>query len=78
MPGNPKDCRLHAMRCAELAAQTKTPELKASLLELSVNWAKLAGDLEATNALLAPAVPDPAQLAGLSSEPRSDRRAGVS
>ena len=77
MPGDPKDCRLHAMRCAELAAQAKPPELKASLLELSLNWAKLACDLEATNALLAIALPDPAQLAGLSAEPPS-RRLGVS
>jgi hypothetical protein len=53
MPGDPKECRLHAFRCAELAASARTPQVKSTLLELSANWQKLAGDLEATHALLA-------------------------
>jgi len=52
MPGDPKQCRLHAMRCAELAANAKTHQLKATLLELSQNWVKLAVSLEHTHALL--------------------------
>jgi hypothetical protein len=53
MPGDPKECRLHAFRCAELAANAHTPQLKSTLLELSANWQKLARDLEATQILLA-------------------------
>jgi len=52
MPGDPKQCRLHAMRCAELAAKAKTEKLKATLLDLSQNWVKLAVSLEHTQALL--------------------------
>jgi len=52
MPGDPKQCRRHAARCAELAAAARTQELKAMLLELSANWIKIADDLERTKALL--------------------------
>ena len=52
MPGDPKECRLHAMRCAELAATAKTQQLKATLLELAKNWEKLAIGLERTQSLL--------------------------
>jgi hypothetical protein len=52
VPGDPKECRLHAMRCAELAATAKTRQLKATLLELSANWVKLAESLEKTKPLL--------------------------
>jgi hypothetical protein len=52
MPGDPKQCRLHAMRCAELAATAKTQQLKATLLELSKNWVRLAESLEKTHALM--------------------------
>jgi hypothetical protein len=40
------------MRCAELAANAKAKELKATLLELSQNWVKLAVSLEHTHALI--------------------------
>ena len=52
MPGDPKECRLRAMQCAELAAKARGETLKSSLLELSKNWEKLAADLERTEALL--------------------------
>jgi hypothetical protein len=52
MPGDPKECRQHAMRCAELAANARTQQLRATLLELSANWVKLADELERTKALL--------------------------
>jgi hypothetical protein len=51
MPGDPKMCRLNAIRCAELAANAKTEQLKATLLDLSHNWVKLAISLEQTQAL---------------------------
>jgi hypothetical protein len=46
MPGDPKQCRTHAARCAELAVTASTPQLKATFLELSKNWEKLAIRLE--------------------------------
>jgi hypothetical protein len=50
MPGNPKECRLHSMRCAELAATAKAPQLKSTLLDLSKSWARLADSLEKNHA----------------------------
>ena len=52
MPGDPKQCRLNALRCAELAQTAKAEQLKLTLLELSKNWVKLAVSLETTQALL--------------------------
>jgi hypothetical protein len=46
MPGDPKECRKHAARCAELAARAKAEHLKAMLLQLSKSWEKLAIGLE--------------------------------
>jgi hypothetical protein len=40
MPGNPNECRKHAARCAEMAVAARTPQLKATFLELSKNWEK--------------------------------------
>jgi hypothetical protein len=45
MPGDPKTCRRHAARCAELAV-AGTPQLRTAFRELSNNWAKLAIQLE--------------------------------
>ena len=53
MPGNPKECRKHAARCAELAMAAHTPHLRAMFLELSKNWEKLAIQLEDAFAKLA-------------------------
>jgi len=52
VPGDPKECREHASRCAELAHTAKSPDLKMTLINLSKNWLKLAIELERTNALL--------------------------
>jgi hypothetical protein len=41
MPGNPMECRRHALRCAELAMAARTPQLKTMFLELSKNWKAL-------------------------------------
>ena len=42
IPGDAKDCRKHALRCAELAVAARTPQLKATFRELSKNWERLA------------------------------------
>ena len=47
MPGDPKECRRNAARCAELAVAAHTPQLRTRFLELSNNWEKLAIQLEA-------------------------------
>jgi hypothetical protein len=52
MPGDPRQCRIYAVQCAELASSSITAHLKMTLLELSKNWEKLAFDLERTQALL--------------------------
>jgi hypothetical protein len=53
MPGDPKECRKHAARCAELAVAARTQQLKAAFLGLSKNWEKLAIQLEDAFAQLA-------------------------
>ena len=52
MPGDPKECRERALRCAELAMTARTPQLKTTLLDLSKKWEKLAIQLETALALL--------------------------
>jgi undecaprenyl pyrophosphate synthase len=53
MPGDPKECRRRAAWCAELAVAARTPQLRATFLELSKNWEKLAIQLENAFAYLA-------------------------
>jgi hypothetical protein len=53
MPGDPKECRQHAARCAELAVAARTPELRVRFLELSKIWERLAIELEDAFAKLA-------------------------
>jgi hypothetical protein len=52
MPGDPRQCRMYAVQCAELASSSIAVHLKMTLLALSQNWEKLAFDLERTQALL--------------------------
>jgi hypothetical protein len=52
MPGDPKECREHAKRCAELVAYSETPESKRALLNLEKHWLGLAAELEAADAIL--------------------------
>jgi len=51
MPGDPRECRQHAARCAELAAEAKSDGLKQHFINLSRTWEKLAKDLERIPAL---------------------------
>jgi hypothetical protein len=52
MLGDPRQCRMYAVQCAQLASSSIAVHLKMTLLELSQNWEKLAFDLERTQALL--------------------------
>jgi hypothetical protein len=65
MPGDPKECRLHALRCAELATTAKTPQLRATFLDLSKGWVRLAESLEKPGASLAAAGWEPARRASV-------------
>jgi hypothetical protein len=53
MSGNPKEYRLYAFQCAEMASRERAPHVKAMLLELSANWAKLAVSFEVARELVA-------------------------
>jgi len=53
MPGDPKECRKNAARCAEIAVIARTPELRAKFLQLSKIWETLAIELEHAFAQLA-------------------------
>ena len=52
MPGDPKECRAHALRCCELAHAARTEDARQHLLHLSGTWNKLAFELESTHALI--------------------------
>ena len=53
MPGDPKECRQHARRCAELASVATTPEAREQFLSLQQSWMRLAADLENAQAFIA-------------------------
>ena len=53
MPGDPKECRQHARRCAELASIATTPEAREQFLSLEQSWMRLAADLEQAKAFIA-------------------------
>ena len=52
MPGDPRECRQHALRCAELATNVKDAEFKATYLALSKQWEMFATELEGAEAML--------------------------
>jgi hypothetical protein len=52
MPGNPKECRQHAERCAELARLASTPEGRETFLSLQMNWVRLAAELDQAASLV--------------------------
>ena len=52
MPGDPKECRQHAERCAELARLASTPEGRDTFLALQMTWIRLAAELDRAGALI--------------------------
>jgi hypothetical protein len=52
MLANPRECRVHARRCAEWAAKTKNQALQRKLSDLARTWDQLAIQLEESHALL--------------------------
>jgi hypothetical protein len=52
MPGDPKECRTHALNCALLAKSASSAESRATFLHLQRSWTRLAEELEQAEALL--------------------------
>jgi hypothetical protein len=53
MPGDPKECRLHARNCRKLAMTARTAEAADTFLSLAQNWDSLAAELESARIFLA-------------------------
>ena len=53
MPGDPKECRQHALNCVHLAKGASTPEQRDHFAKLARTWIKLAEELEQSEAFLA-------------------------
>ena len=52
MPGDPKECRMHAHNCLQLADASANAEITRTFVDLAHSWTKLALDLESAQALL--------------------------
>ena len=52
MPGDPRACREHARRCAELAVLAATPEEREHFLSLESAWIRFTAELESAEAFL--------------------------
>jgi len=52
MPGDPRECRQHAVRCLELARTVSSPLAKEKFVSLAATWMQLAVQLEMTLSLL--------------------------
>ena len=46
MPGDPKECRQHALNCVRLAQTATTPQSREQFANLAQTWVRLAEDLE--------------------------------
>jgi hypothetical protein len=53
MTGDPAECRTHAVRCAQLAVEAKSGQLKNHFIGLSKAWESLAQELEHLQILMA-------------------------
>ena len=52
MPGDPKRCRLHAVKCMQIADETTNSEVRRTFVDLAHNWNRIAVELEDAQALL--------------------------
>lgn len=52
MPGDPKQCRQHALNCMLLAKRATTEESRQTFHNLAQSWTRLAVELEGAQALL--------------------------
>ena len=52
MPGDPKECRQHALACVRLAQNSASPQAREEFANLARTWLRLADDLEQSLAFL--------------------------
>jgi hypothetical protein len=52
MPGDPEECRRHALTCVRLAQTSASPQAREEFASLAQTWIKLADDLERTQNFL--------------------------
>lgn len=52
MPGDPQECRQHALTCMQMAEHAAIPGVRQSFLNLSNTWIRLAAELESAQGLL--------------------------
>ena len=52
MPGDPKECRQHAMNCKFLAKAATDALSRQTFLDLAKSWSRLAAELEDAAAFL--------------------------
>ena len=62
MPGDPRECRQHALTCVRLAQTSASPQAREQFASLANTWLRLATDLEQARAFL-----DPMDDAGMTS-----------
>jgi hypothetical protein len=65
MPGDPKECRQHALTCSRLAQTSAPPHAREQFANLAQTWLRLASDLERTLALIDGSEDEPERLPGL-------------
>lgn len=52
MPGDPRECRQHALSCLRLAQTSASPQARERFANLARTWIRLADDLERSQAFL--------------------------
>jgi hypothetical protein len=53
MPGDPKECRQHALNCVRLAQTSSSQQARDQFANLARTWIRLADEIERTEAFLA-------------------------
>ena len=52
MPGDPQECRQHALTCVRLAQTSASPQARERFANLARTWIRLADELERTLAFI--------------------------
>ena len=52
MPGDPKECRQHALNCVRLAQTSPSQQARDQFANLARTWIRLADEIESTEAFL--------------------------
>jgi hypothetical protein len=52
MPGDPKECRQHALNCVRLAQTSSSQQARDQFANLARTWIRLADEIESTDAFL--------------------------